>query len=157
MIKGWAKTKEIDTAFKLLNTMIEADLKPNIVTFNSLIDVWVRWGQQIKAWEIYRMIEGENDEENSIQGCGNAQNWKELSTHSPEYDEIQHNFTYCILIKGINPSGNQFQDNMKLNRAFKLLDKMKSNNENPEKIFIIVLSMFVSGFKILLICSWKWR
>ena len=87
MIKGWAKTKEIDTAFKLLNTMIEADLKLNIVIFNSLIDVWVWWGNQIKAWEIYRMMEGD-DEENSIQGYVNAQNLKELSTNCREYDKI---------------------------------------------------------------------
>lgn len=76
------------------------------------------------------MMEGDDAQDGS-----DTENWKQLSTNSPEYDEMQRNFTYCTLIKGINPTGSQTQDSLNLDRAFKLLDKMKANNERPDEIF----------------------
>jgi pentatricopeptide repeat protein len=74
IIKGCAKSKNLETAFKMFNSMLKNDLRPNDVTYNSLIDAWVRCGKLEDAWDLFHQME-----ENGV---------------PPD------NFTYSTLIKG---------------------------------------------------------
>lgn len=79
--------------------MKSINLKPNDVTYNSMIDVCVRCDKMDKAWA--------------------------LLTEMQEFSIQPDNFTYSTLIKGIRCDGRNF--NMRnLDKAFMLLDQMKA-------------------------------
>jgi pentatricopeptide repeat domain-containing protein 1 len=52
IIKGCAQEKRLNQAFKFFAFMKETALKPNDVTYNSMIDVCVRCDQMEKAWSL---------------------------------------------------------------------------------------------------------
>lgn len=110
IIKGCAKTKQLDTAFKIFNNMIENGVKPNDVTYNSLINACVRCDKIEEAWDLLAQME--------------------------ESGVIPDNFTYSTLIKA-DYSQNDYRPNQKsynLDRIFKLLDKIKERNQKPDEI-----------------------
>lgn len=116
--------------------MTSAGLKPNSVTYNSLIDVCVRCGKMQQAWDLFAQMEGDDDDFD-IQDSSDTQSAADAKPSlagCSDYDEVQRNFTYCTLIKGIKNTGNPAQDAYDLDRAFKLLDKMKQRRERPDEI-----------------------
>ena len=77
-------------------------LKPNDVTYNSLIDACVRCNRLNSAWQLLSEMQ-----QNNI---------------------VPDNFTYSTLIKGIraeNQSQNGISNPMDLEKAFALLEQMK--------------------------------
>ncbi|CAI2372013.1 unnamed protein product [Moneuplotes crassus] len=74
IIKGCAKARKLDIAFKIFSSMTESGLKPNEVTFNSMIDACVRCGKMDDAWDLFDQMK--------------------------ESDVSPDNFTYSTLIKG---------------------------------------------------------
>ena len=68
----------INRAMQLFNQMQEVGLKPTYVTFNSLIDVYVRCNDMREAWHFFHLMRS--------------------SGLKPD------NFTISTLIKGIKPS-----------------------------------------------------
>ena len=84
-------------------------LKPNDVTYNSLIDTCVRCSDMEKAWVLFSEMQ-----DNEI---------------------IPDNFTFSTLIKGIKLTKNPKKDQRDLERAFSLLEQIKtSKNGNPDEI-----------------------
>jgi len=50
LLKGCAMLKMFDLSFDLLDLMIGIEVKPNQVTFNSMIEICVRCGKIDEAW-----------------------------------------------------------------------------------------------------------
>jgi len=53
LMKGLAQQKEVDRALKLLDEMINIQLKPTAITFNTAIDAAVRSGRVVDAWSVF--------------------------------------------------------------------------------------------------------
>ena len=50
MIKGYSNARRVEDALALYEKMkLSSNIKPNNITYNSLIDCWVRWGEIEKA------------------------------------------------------------------------------------------------------------
>lgn len=77
----------INRAMQLFNQMQEVGLKPTYVTFNSLIDVYVRCNDMREAWHFFHLMRS--------------------SGLKPD------NFTISTLIKGIKPSARQLANGMR--------------------------------------------
>lgn len=89
--------------------MSQSGLRPNDVTFNSLIDACVRSGGMDKAWGLFSKMQ--------------------------DHGVVPDNFTFSTLIKGIKPSRNSRRDTNDLDRAFNLLEQIKDNGEaKPDEI-----------------------
>lgn len=101
IIKGCSIYKDMEMAFKFFEEMKGQGLTPNDVTYNSLIDACVRCQKMDKAWELF--------------------------THMQDNGIVPDNFTFSTLIKGIKPSHNTQRDKRDLDRAFNLLEQIKSN------------------------------
>lgn len=78
--------------------MKDIKLRPNDVTYNSMIDVCVRCEQMEKAWN--------------------------LLTEMQEENIVPDNFTYSTLIKGLKCDSRSFSQR-NLDKAFMLLEQMK--------------------------------
>ena len=84
-------------------------LKPNDVTYNSLIDTCVRCQEMDKAWGLFSEMQ--------------------------DYGIVPDNFTFSTLIKGIKNTKNPKKDMKDLERAFTLLEQIKeSQNASPDEI-----------------------
>ena len=109
----------VNKAKELFARMKQLRLRPTFVTFNSLIDVFVRVNQMKDAWKHFAM----------------------MRTCALKPD----NFTCSTLIKGIKPSAKQLASGLPsesgrrdMQVAFDLLDQMHSNpgqfRERPDEV-----------------------
>lgn len=96
-------------------------IKPNDVTFNTMIDVFVRCNNMNKVWFIISKMK-----ENNIK---------------PD------NFTYSTIIKGLNKNSNNTKEN-ELELAFKLFDNVKKNSKPDEILYNCIMDACLRFGKI---------
>ena len=112
LLKGCAQQRKDRLAFEIFELMKSKSVRPNDVTFNSIIDTCVRAGKMHKAWALLKEMQASGDV-------------------SPD------NFTYSTLIKGIKPdsqTGNvgNYHD---LENAFALLERLQKNSTvKPDEV-----------------------
>jgi len=116
LIKGCAQMNLLESAREAYNYMFTLSyIKPNDVTFNTMIDVCVRSGKMPEVWSIIEKMK--------------------------EYGIKPDNFTYSTIIKGLNKNTNlniidnneETQDESQTDRQFK--DKSPSELELAFKLF----------------------
>ena len=127
LIKGCARNKDLETAFKIFNSMEKSGVQPNDVTYNSLINVCVRCEKMERAWNVFSQME-----ESGIESDAIIPNCKSRSYQSSV--PIDYNFTYSTLIKGIKYTGDRTNDLYNLDRAFKLLERIKEKRGKPDEV-----------------------
>ena len=110
LIDGCSKSFNLDLIKYIYDDMLKLNIIPSIVTYNSIIDSYVRAKDLRSAWKIFQ---------------------EDLIDLGIKPD----NFTYSILFRGIRNSTHKEY----LEKALKILDDLSNSNQNIDIILINVL------------------